>query len=136
VRGIPLSLLNSLGAAFLINEYYTRRQISIRYAYFFCFGILGPCISGILAYGIRNMDGIHGKEGWRWILILEGILTIATSFLIYWFVPGFPEKTKILNAEERAHLLETLRRDKGDQKLDLKGVNWFKTLMDYKIWFP
>jgi hypothetical protein len=41
-----------------------------------------------------------------------------------------------LNAEERAHLLETLRRDKGDQKLDLKGVNWFKTLMDYKIWFP
>jgi hypothetical protein len=136
VREFLLPLLSSLGAAFLINEYYTRRQISIRYAYFFCFGILGPCISGILAYGIRNMDGVQGKEGWRWILILEGIFTIATSFLIYCFVPGFPEKTNILSAEEKVHLLETLRRDKGDQKLDLKNVNWFKTLCDYKIWFP
>ena len=82
------------------------------------------------------MNGVQGKEGWRWILILEGILTIAISVLVYLFVPSFPEKTKILSGEEKAHLLETLRRDKGDQKLDLKNVNWFKTLSDYKIWFP
>jgi hypothetical protein len=82
------------------------------------------------------MNGVQGKEGWRWILILEGLLTIAVSFLVYILVPHFPEKTEILNREEKTHLLETLRRDKGDQKLDLKGVDWIKTLTDYKIWFP
>lgn len=82
------------------------------------------------------MNGIQGKEGWRWIFILEGIFTIAISILVFILVPNFPEKTKILNAAEKKHLLETLRRDKGDQKLDIRSVNWVKTIGDYRIWFP
>ncbi|CAO2652028.1 Nn.00g003110.m01.CDS01 [Neocucurbitaria sp. VM-36] len=124
------------GAALLVAEYYTRAQATLRFALFFTFGVLGPCISGLLAYGIRNMDGIQGKEGWRWIFILEGILTIAISFLVFILVPNFPEKTNILNAAEKKHLLETLQIDKGDQKLDIKSVNWLATIGDYKIWFP
>jgi MFS family permease len=124
------------GAAFLIGEYYTRKEQSVRFAMFFTFGILGPCISGLLAYGIRNMNGLQGKEGWRWIFILEGIGTIGISFIVFLLVPNFPEKTKILSPADKAHLLEKLRRDRGDQKLDLKSVNWVKTLFDYKILFP
>lgn len=124
------------GAAFLIGEYYTSTQSPLRYAYFFCFALLGPSISGLLAYGIRNMDGIENKAGWRWIFIIEGILTIITSFFVFVLVPDFPEKAKFLQPDEKAHLLQQLHADKGDQKLDLKTVNWTKTLVDYKIWFP
>ena len=131
-----LKVLIWLGAAFLINEYYTRAQMSLRYAWFFCFGLLGPCISGLMAYGIRNMNGIAGLEGFRWIFIIEGILTIFISFFVFMFVPDFPEKTNILDATEREHLLAVLRQDRGDQKLDLRKVDWLKTLTDYKIWFP
>ena len=35
------------GAAFLIGSYYTRKQASLRFASFFTFGILGPCVSGV-----------------------------------------------------------------------------------------
>lgn len=124
------------GAAFLIGEYYTRKEQALRFAMFFTFGILGPCISGLLAYAIRNMNGIQGKEGWRWIFILEGTFTIAISFLVFLLVPNFPEKTTILSGAEKAHLLEKLKHDKGNQKLDLKSVNWIKVLSDYRIWFP
>ncbi|KAF1927734.1 MFS general substrate transporter [Didymella exigua CBS 183.55] len=124
------------GAAFLINEYYTRAQVSIRFACFFCFGTLGPCISGLLAYGLRNMHGISGLEGFRWIFIIEGLITILISFFVVAFVPDFPERTKILSPAERDHLLQVLQRDKGRQKLDLKKVNWLRTITDYKIWFP
>jgi hypothetical protein len=120
----------------LVAEYYTREQASLRFAMFFTFGVLGPCISGLLAYGIRNMDGIQGKEGWRWIFILEGLLTIVVSFLVLILVPDFPERTKILTTAEKAHLLETLRLDKGDQKIDVKGTKWLKVICDYKILFP
>ncbi|EAT81899.2 hypothetical protein SNOG_10505 [Parastagonospora nodorum SN15] len=116
------------GAALLVAEYYTRKQASLRYAMFFTFGVLGPCVSGLLAYGIRNMDGIQGKEGWRWIFILEGIITIVISFLVFLLVPDFPENTKILTSVEREHLLEVLRQDKGDQKIDIKGTNWLKVI--------
>ncbi|KAH8722657.1 major facilitator superfamily domain-containing protein [Phaeosphaeriaceae sp. PMI808] len=124
------------GAALLVAEYYTRKQAAFRFALFFTFGTLGPCISGLLAYGIRNMNGIQGKQGWRWIFILEGLLTIFISFFVFVFVPAFPENTNILNPEEKKHLLETLRRDKGDQKIDVKGTNWFKVICDYRILFP
>jgi MFS family permease len=120
----------------LIGEYYTRKEASLRFAYFFTFGVLGPCISGLLAYGIRRMNGIQGKEGWRWIFIIEGIFTIVISFFVFLFVPDFPERTKILSAADKEHLLLKLHADKGDQKLDIKSVNWVKTLGDYKIWFP
>ncbi|KAF2710158.1 MFS general substrate transporter [Pleomassaria siparia CBS 279.74] len=112
------------GAAYLICEYYTRKEASLRFAMFFTFGVLGPCISGLLAYGIRNMNGIQGKEGWRWIFILEGIFTIIMSFLVCILVPDFPERTTILSSAEKAHLLAKLRADKGDQKLSIKSVNW------------
>ncbi|OAL44449.1 MFS general substrate transporter [Pyrenochaeta sp. DS3sAY3a] len=110
------------GAALLVAEYYTRAQASLRFAMFFTFGVLGPCISGLLAFGIRNMNGIQGKEGWRWIFILEGLFTIFISFFVFLLVPDFPERTKILTASEKEHLLETLRRDKGDQKLDIRNI--------------
>jgi MFS family permease len=58
-------ILTLPGAALLVAEYYTRKQASLRFAMFFTFGVLGPCFSGLLAYGIREMDGIQGKEGWR-----------------------------------------------------------------------
>ena len=120
----------------MINEYYTRTQMPLRYACFFCFGTLGTCISGLLAYGIRNMHSLAGLEGFRWIFIIEGLVTIIISFFVFVFVPDFPERTMILDREEREHLLAVLREDKGNQKLDLKKVNWMKTLLDYKIWFP
>ncbi|KAF2748700.1 MFS general substrate transporter [Sporormia fimetaria CBS 119925] len=124
------------GAIFLISEYYTRREASLRMAYFFTFGALGPCISGLLAFALRNMQGIGGKAGWRWIFIIEGILTILLSLFVFLFVPDFPEKTKILTPDEKAHLLQKLHDDKGAQKLDLKSIDWLKVLGDWKIWFP
>jgi hypothetical protein len=72
----------------------------------------------------------------RWIFILEGLITVIVSFLVFFFVPDFPEHTKILTPSEKEHLLATLREDKGDQKIDVKGTNWLKVICDYKILFP
>lgn len=124
------------GAALLIGEYYTRKEQSLRFACFYTFAVLGPAISGLLAFAIRNMDGVQGKEGWRWIFILEGLCTVVISFFVFILVPDFPERTKLLSPTEKAHLLAKLRQDKGDQKLDVKAVNWFQVFTDYKIWFP
>ncbi|GAB7327392.1 hypothetical protein MBLNU13_g11258t1 [Cladosporium sp. NU13] len=102
----------------------------------FTFGPLGPRFSGLLAYGIREMDGVQGKEGRRCIFLLEGLVTVAISFLVFWLVPDFPEQTKFLTVAENEQLLETLQLDKGDQKIDVQGTNWVKAIFDYKIMFP
>lgn len=55
------------------------------------------------------MDGIGGLEGWRWIFILEGILTVIVACVAYFLVYDSPETAAFLSEEERAWLLHRLK---------------------------
>ncbi|KAF2817374.1 MFS general substrate transporter [Mytilinidion resinicola] len=133
--GIFEAILPS-GTALLLASYYTKRDAAVRFGLFFAFAQLGPCFSGLLAYALENMDGVNGLAGWRWIFIIEGIMTIIIGFLVVLIVPNFPERAKFLTSDERARLHERLVADKGAEKLDIKNVPWLKIIFDYKIWIP
>lgn len=82
------------------------------------------------------MDGISGYAGWRWIFILEGLLTAVVSLIFFFLLPDFPEESKWLREDERAYLTARLRADQGqsarERKIAAKDVgNVFK---DIKIW--
>ena len=42
-------------------------------------GCLALAFGGILAFGLMQMDGLAGKAGWRWIFIIEGIVSPSTQ---------------------------------------------------------
>lgn len=48
------------------------------------------------------MKGVGGLNGWRWIFILEGILTCIVSPISYFFISNYPATAKFLTEEERA----------------------------------
>lgn len=54
------------GAGLLIASYYRKKELSLRYALFFSFGMCGSLFSGLLAYAIMDMSGIAALEGWSW----------------------------------------------------------------------
>lgn len=60
------------GSALLISIYYTKKEASLRFAWFFCFALGGSFFSGLLAYAIQHIEGTGGYQGWRWVLIIEG----------------------------------------------------------------
>ena len=41
---------------------------------------MAGAFGGLLARLIQLMDGTAGLQGWRWIFILEGILTVVVAF--------------------------------------------------------
>lgn len=86
----------------------------------------------LLAYAIQGMDGYAGYAGWRWIFILEGLITIAVSVLMFIFIPHFPAKDSWLKPEDKSMLLARLDADKG--KETTITVPWYKVLLSYKIW--
>lgn len=47
------------------------------------------------------MDGIGNLAGWRWIFILEGIVTVIFGLLAYFFLPADIQSAKFLTDEER-----------------------------------
>ncbi|KAF2856047.1 pantothenate transporter liz1 [Plenodomus tracheiphilus IPT5] len=80
---------------YLIGSWYTKEERGKRTALFYCTAALAGMFSGYLQAGAyEGLDGVHGKEGWQWLFIVCGIISLPISFLGYFFIPDFPETTR------------------------------------------
>ncbi|KAH9886338.1 major facilitator superfamily domain-containing protein [Xylariomycetidae sp. FL2044] len=123
------------GSAYLISMYYKRYELQWRMSLFFTSSILAGAFSGLLAFAIANMDGAGGYGAWRWIFILEGLITVVVAVIAKWLIADWPEKAKFLTGEERALLVARLARDTGEAKMDrLDKAAWKRILRDWKIY--
>ena len=89
--------------------WYCRHEAQLRQALFFSAASIAGAFSGLLAYGIAHMDGVGGLAGWRWIFILEGILTVLVAISAYFILFDFPETASFLTPEERAFVVYRLK---------------------------
>lgn len=101
------------GAFYLIGMWYRRHEAQKRYSFFFSSTTLAGAFGGLLAAAIGKMKGVAGYAGWRWIFILEGLLTVVVSFAFFFLLPNFPEEVKWLTEEERAFVKARLQIDQG-----------------------
>ena len=56
---------------YILSTFYTRYELQKRNAAFYVVGTLVSAFTGILAYGIAQMNGTSGLRGWRWIFIVS-----------------------------------------------------------------
>jgi len=81
------------------------------------------------------MDGIGGYEGWRWIFIIEGLLTVVVGLMSKWWIVDWPETATFLNDEERRLLIQKLIEDSGSARMDrLDKTAVKRVFFDWKIW--
>lgn len=64
------------------------------------------------------MSGVGNYEGWRWIFIVEGLITTFGALACYFFIVDWPEKAKFLNDQERALLLRRILEDQAEARMD------------------
>jgi hypothetical protein len=86
------------------------------------------------------MDGVGGKAGWRWILIMDGIITIALGFFAYMFIVDFPEQAtkswRFLNQAEVDLVMARIEHDRRD--VEVTPFSWKEYLGyagDWRLWF-
>ncbi|KAH8808472.1 putative MFS transporter [Xylogone sp. PMI_703] len=106
------------GGVYVIAMYYKRHELQWRISMFFCASTLAGAFGGLLAYALAKMDGIGGYGGWRWIFIMEGLLTVVIAVLFKPIVVDWPEQATWLTPEEKQLMLRRLTRDVGPAKMD------------------
>ncbi|KAI5812962.1 major facilitator superfamily domain-containing protein [Pyronema omphalodes] len=106
------------GVAYVITLWYRKREAQFRQALFFCAASMSGAFAGALAVGISKMDGVGGLEGWRWILIVEGLITVVVSTASFWLVLDIPARTTFLDEEEKELLLHRLTIDEFGEESD------------------
>ncbi len=65
-------------AMYLLSVWYTRFEIQVRIAGFYVVGNASSGLAGLLAYGIEQMAGDSGYNGWSWIFIVVSCLPLIT----------------------------------------------------------
>lgn len=64
------------GAIYLISLFYTRKETATRLAIFYTGNLLASTFSGLIAAGVfAGLDGVHGLSGWRWLFLIQGVVT-------------------------------------------------------------
>ena len=101
------------GSFYLISFWYPFEEAQKRFTVYWSSVILAGAFGGLLATGIANMDGVRGLANWRWIFILEGILTILIGVAAFFFVTDFPREAKWLNSAEKEFVLNKTGHDES-----------------------
>jgi hypothetical protein len=105
-------------------------------AIFFSAAALSGSFGGLLAAAIQNMDGIRGYAGWRWIFIIEGLLTTVIAVASFWMVHDFPDDAKFLSHDDRARVIRRLKMDKQSsaEHEEFKMSYVWSALSDWKTY--
>ena len=81
------------------------------------------------------MRGVGGLNGWRWIFILEGLLTVVVSVIGYFFIHNYPATAKFLSDDERAYIHARLEADNDATRNEaFTWANVTSALRDPKVW--
>lgn len=85
------------------------------------------------------MDGLRGLRAWRWLFLLEGVVTVAVAFAAFFILPNMPRTTSWLTEEEAAlaswRLEEDIGSDDWTNSEDQTLWHGFKmAIEDVKVW--
>ncbi|KAF1955205.1 MFS general substrate transporter [Byssothecium circinans] len=124
---------------YLLSTWYTRYDVGKRYSVFYLLGSLASACAGILAFGLMQMHGLSGISGWRWIFIIEGVITVVLGFVGYAALVDFPDMAhrswKFLNDREVKYIIDRVDRDRGDAVVEPFAIGKFmRGGTDPKIW--
>jgi len=102
------------GGLWTLSTWYTRSETAKRIMIFYFGNQFGQASAKLLAFGILHMRGVGGKSGWFWLFVLMGTFTIASGFVLGFFLPDSfknPHSTFLpkwqMFTEREIHILRT-----------------------------
>ncbi|KAI0064885.1 allantoate permease [Artomyces pyxidatus] len=129
-----------------MSYFYTKNELPYRLSLFWISSNICSIVASFLAFGILHMRGVLNKAGWRWLFLIEGLITLAIGIATFFRMPPSPTQTRtwfrpkgwFTEREETIVVSRVLRDDptKGDmhnrEGLTLKRL--ITAVMDYDLW--
>lgn len=77
-----------------LSYFYTKNELPIRLAWFWVSNYMSHIVGAFLATGILRLRGTRGVEGWRYLFLIEGGLTLVVGLLSFVMMPPGPTQTR------------------------------------------
>ncbi|KAF5388136.1 hypothetical protein D9615_000261 [Tricholomella constricta] len=84
-----------VGSHYILGSWYKPEELGKRSGIFTSSGLIGTLFSGILQAAVyRHLDGHAGRSGWRWLFIIDGVITLPIAIYGFLIFPDLPVTTK------------------------------------------
>lgn len=93
-----------------LSYFYTARELPIRLRYyqnwskaesllthhsFFWTSLsVTTIVTSLLAFAVFHLSGVHGWAGWRWLFLIEGLITLSIGLASFFMMPASVVQTK------------------------------------------
>lgn len=121
----------------LLGSWYGPRELTKRLAVLLEVESIASMFSGYLQAGLySSMNGRHGLAGWRWLFIMDGVISIPIALWGYFGIPDLPHTTRAfyLSPDDRAYGVERIEKvgHRAPVRLTWKVVKG--VYCSWKIW--
>ncbi|KAK9473939.1 major facilitator superfamily domain-containing protein [Dipodascopsis tothii] len=121
----------------IIGSWYKPEEIAKRVIIWDMTWSMASMFSGYLQAGVyNNLNGVNGLEGWQWLFIVDGCVSLPIALFGFFAIPDFPTTTRALwlSDRDRAYSIRRMTEvgKKGKKKMTVKRfLNFFTT---WRMW--
>ena len=121
-----------LAYQYLFGSWYKVDEITRRSMVYYIGQYLGVLTSGLLQASIYNsLNMVNGLEGWRWMFIIDAIISFAVGIIGFYAIPGTPKQCYSIFLTDEEILLAKKRLNKNNTAID---VTEQRSFFDKKLW--
>nr|POF12812.1 putative transporter [Quercus suber] len=106
------------GLSYLISSWYLRSEQQTRFALMQSGEVIILATGGIVNFGLNQLDGRGGLAGWRYMFLVQGLITIVISLATYFVMVDFPDQAHkslwFLTPQEQKLAVLRIQRDRKD----------------------
>ena len=112
----------------IISNWFPAKELGRANSYFF------SCLALSIIVATPFSAWIADVAGWRWIFIIEGLLSLMLIFVWLPLISDHPEDAKWISPEEKEYLVETLRAEREAQAVGKASATYTQLLADHNMW--
>ncbi|KAF5672309.1 allantoate permease [Fusarium heterosporum] len=124
------------GMVLYLSSIYSRGELALRIGIFYTAASLSGAFGGLLARGLAAIGPRGDLEGWRWILIIEGLMTVVAGTIVFFTLPNNLTSARYLTEEERDWAVKRLQLDHGTNEVD-ERFSWGEVrrgVLNLQVW--
>ncbi|RCH78597.1 hypothetical protein CU098_004880, partial [Rhizopus stolonifer] len=130
---------------YYLQAWYKTNELATRLSWFWALQSFASAFSGLILFGIFRLAGVGGLYGWKWLFIIDGILTHVVGFISIFYIPSSPFYTSgqlrgkggwFTERQSQIAVTRIVRDDltKADQKSRISWHDIKISLLDTRLW--